>query len=70
MARLDTFTLRINESEQRLLASLAAHLQRSRSDTVRFVIRETARKCGLLNTPPATPGQEERMENAEPTQNL
>lgn len=43
MAREQFFTLRVNEVELRLIADLAAHLQRTQSDTIRLVVREAAK---------------------------
>lgn len=46
MARIDTFTLRVNSDERRILANLAQRLERSQSDAVRLLIREAARELG------------------------
>lgn len=45
-ARQDTFTLRMDDDERRMLAAVARHLERSQSDAVRLLIRQAAR--GLL----------------------
>ncbi len=42
--RVSTFTFRMNADERRILAVLAEHLQRSRSDAVRLLIRTAARE--------------------------
>jgi len=45
MQRRDyTFGVRMNERERQLLEALAEHLERNQSDTVRFLIRKTARE--------------------------
>jgi predicted transcriptional regulator len=40
MNRQRTFTFRINDEEHRLLILLASRLQRSKSDTLRFLVRQ------------------------------
>jgi len=62
MARITTFTLRVNAEERRILASLAARLERSQSDAVRVLIREAARD--LL------PDREEVQQPGRPTPHL
>ena len=42
-ARIDTFAMRINSEERRMIQALAERLQRSQSDTVRLLIREAVR---------------------------
>jgi hypothetical protein len=42
MSRVTTFAFRCNTDERRILASLAANLQRSQSDAVRWLIRNAA----------------------------
>lgn len=44
MARIDTFTLRVNADERRILNALAQRLERTQSDAVRLLIREAARE--------------------------
>ncbi len=44
MPRYERFTFLCNQNERQLIAVLAAHLQRSQSDTVRFVVIEAARQ--------------------------
>jgi hypothetical protein len=41
MSRWDTFTFRVNKDDRQLIAKLAESLQRSQSDAIRFVIRQT-----------------------------
>jgi len=43
MARLSTFTIRISPYEKILIAKIADHLQRSRSDAIRYLIFNAAR---------------------------
>jgi 3-deoxy-D-manno-octulosonic-acid transferase len=38
MTRFERFTFLCDENERRAIATLAAHLQRSQSDAIRFVI--------------------------------
>jgi len=45
--RLEVFTMRVNSKEKRALAALARHLQRTRSDTMRLLLRGAARELGL-----------------------
>ncbi len=49
-----TFTFRINANERRILDTLARELQRSQSDTVRWLIRSAARD--LLPAEPTPAG--------------
>jgi len=44
MARYERFTFLCDSNERRAIADLAARLQRSQSDAVRFVVTEAARK--------------------------
>lgn len=44
MPRLDTFTFRISPEESQLLDRLAEHLERSKSDAMRFILRQTVRE--------------------------
>lgn len=43
MARIDTFTFKVNRDERLLIERLAQRLQRTQSDAMRFLIREAAR---------------------------
>lgn len=42
MSRYERFTFLCNKNERRLIAELAAQLQRSQSDAVRFVVMKAA----------------------------
>jgi hypothetical protein len=44
MARYERFTFLCDENEKRAIANLAARLQRSQSDAVRFVVVEAAKQ--------------------------
>ena len=44
MARYKRFTFLCNQDERRILAALADRLQRSQSDTVRWLIREAVQE--------------------------
>ncbi len=44
MARVDTFTFRVNEDERQMLEQLSVNLQRSQSDAVRLLIREAVKQ--------------------------
>jgi hypothetical protein len=51
--RRDTFAMRVNVEERRMLETLARHLQRSQSDTVRLLVRGAMRELeqgSLLST--------------------
>jgi hypothetical protein len=50
MNRLDTFKLRVNETERQLITAVAQRLERTESDTVRFLLREKARELGVMQT--------------------
>jgi hypothetical protein len=50
MNRLDTFKLRVNETERKLITVVAQRLERNESDTVRFLLREKARELGVTPT--------------------
>lgn len=47
MNRLETFTFRVNSDDRQLLASIALHYRRSKSDVVRFLLHEKAQELGL-----------------------
>lgn len=55
MARLDTFTFRVDESERIMLSRLAAYLQRTESDAVRLLIREAIKQVNREEDKPAPP---------------
>jgi uncharacterized protein (UPF0261 family) len=57
MERLDFFGMRTNAEERRMIERLAERLQRTRSDAIRFVIRETLR---ALDSDPAGRSDQER----------
>jgi hypothetical protein len=61
MNRLDTFKLRVNETERRLIAAVAQRLDRNESDAVRLLVKERAREMGIL---PATPKDDRHVANA------
>ena len=42
MKRESVFTFRVNSNERALLRQLANQLQRTRSDTIRWLVREAA----------------------------
>ena len=42
MARYNTFTFRLNKEEKQIIEALSNKLKRTRSDAVRWVIREAA----------------------------
>ena len=44
MPRYERFTFLCNQGERRAIAELAARLQRSQSDAVRFIVIETAKQ--------------------------
>jgi hypothetical protein len=52
MNRDDNFTLRMNSVERQLITVVAQRLERTESDTVRYLLREKARELGIA---PATP---------------
>lgn len=61
MARTDTFTFRVDDVEKRLILSLSQRLQRTPSDMVRFVLRETAKALDSASgQPDALPAVGER----------
>lgn len=43
MTRLETFTFRVDKEEKRVIDALSERLKRTRSDAVRWVIREAAK---------------------------
>jgi hypothetical protein len=52
MARLDTFTFRVDEEEKRLIAALSVRLERNQSDAMRLLLRESARALGVKQPAP------------------
>lgn len=64
MARNDLIAFRVDPSERQLLKSLAAKVERTESDTVRFALRQLARQLDHAQVdpdpttlPPAAPAQ-------------
>lgn len=59
MARYSRFTFLCDLGERQAIADLAARLQRSQSDAVRFVVVEAARQLSQTQADPdSTPAQE------------
>jgi hypothetical protein len=56
MARYERFTFLCDPSERRAIVDLAARLQRSQSDAVRFVVIEAAKQ--LTQAVPALPDED------------
>ena len=54
MARTDTFTLRVNPEERRMIDALARKLERSQSDAIRVVLRKAAVDSGAWFERPET----------------
>lgn len=48
MQRVAQFSFRVNRDERQAIADLAARLQRSQSDAVRFVVIEAIRQLSQL----------------------
>ncbi len=53
MQRVTQFSFRVNRDERQAIADLAARLQRSQSDAVRFVVIEAARQLAQGDPAPA-----------------
>jgi hypothetical protein len=49
MNRVGTFAFRVSNSERRAIENLAASLQRSQSDAVRFVVVAAARELSAVD---------------------
>ena len=47
MSRTDIFGMRLSEEERGLLISLSKHLHRNQSDTIRWLIYESANELGI-----------------------
>lgn len=45
--REKSVTVRVSQHERSLLAAIAAHLERNESDTLRFLMRDAARRLGV-----------------------
>ena len=54
MARIDTFTLRVNPEERRMIDALARRLERTQSDAIRVVLRRAAVEAGAWFDRPET----------------
>lgn len=67
MARLDTFTFRVDEEEKQLIAALSARLERNQSDVLRLLLRESARALGILK--PVRKSGNEKGESHEASSN-
>ncbi len=50
MQRVTQFSFRVSKDERQAIADLAAWLQRSQSDAVRFVVIEAARQLTQVNS--------------------
>lgn len=60
MAREDIFAMRVSPEERKLIEHLAAHEERTPSDTVRRILRDRARQLGLV---PAAPKEDRHVAN-------
>lgn len=67
MNRRYTFRFRISGDERRIIIMLAEILARSRSDTLRWLIRHKAFELGILN---AKPVPTERKQEAQHNEDL
>ncbi len=68
MARYERFTFLCDLSERRAIADLAAKLQRSQSDAVRFVVIEAVRQLTQADPAPvALPAEDPKHEAANVT---
>lgn len=47
MNRIGNFTLRVNPIERQLITAVAECLDRTESDTMRYLLREKARELGV-----------------------
>jgi hypothetical protein len=52
------FSVRLSSTERKLIARIAAQMERNESDAVRQVIREAARLLGLAPTATLAPREE------------
>ncbi len=50
MNRTDNFTMRVNQSERELIATVAQKLERGESDTLRLLVRREAQRLGITPT--------------------
>lgn len=53
MNRVEIFAFRVSNNERQAIADLAARLQRSQSDAVRFVVIEAARQLSQNQADPS-----------------
>ena len=69
MNRVEIFAFRVSNVERRAIADLAARLQRSQSDAVRFVVIEAARQLSQAENPApvALPAEDPKHEAANVT---
>jgi hypothetical protein len=60
--RTSRISARFSESEKRLLASVAARLRRTQSDTLRLLVYDKAQELAIVNAPglPLTAGAEDK----------
>ena len=64
MSRDERFTFICNKDERRIIAELAKRLQRSQSDTVRFVVINAACELASHSPIPSIPQQEAHQNNS------
>lgn len=67
MARYERFTFLCDTNERRAIADLAARLQRSQSDAVRFVVIEAAKQLTQADPVPlaALPAEDPKPEQGD-----
>jgi hypothetical protein len=51
VSRIETFTFRVTPGERRQISAVAERLDRTESDTMRWLLREAARTRGVLPQP-------------------
>lgn len=52
MSRSNVFSFRVTNEERQIIKTLADHLQRTQSDTIRLLIRETFKQLHNHSTKP------------------
>ena len=62
MQRVTQFSFRVSKDERQAIADLAARLQRSQSDAVRFVVIEAAKQLSQADPVPALSTQSAAQE--------
>jgi hypothetical protein len=67
MARYERFTFLCDINERRAIAVLAARLQRSQSDAVRFVVIEAARQLTQADPSPVALPEDHKQDSAHVT---